>query len=457
MYMKNSNLYHSLAFLLAIAVGFAFSACKDEPDKYETAGGTPTIDYVRCLSSEIETTSDEADMHYTNGELVTSASPQSILCFVGKNLRSVVEVYFNDLPAVLNSSYITDNTMIVQVPKNIPGEVSNKVYFICKNGKTVEYDFEVVIPAPAVNTMSCEYAKPGTTAYIYGNFFVPDPNVPLTVEFPDGSFAEDVKVDDTFSTLSFTVPDCSKEGAIKVTSIYGTTESKFHYLDSRGLLFDFDGQTGLGNHGWHNRVITSDETSLDGNFIQLGDGETALTEDGAWNDGLFSFEYWPGDWNSPTSYPADGRKLTDLVDFSNYESMAYKFEMYIPKSCPWMAGAMQIIVGGVDLITMGSAGVDVDGVSVPGCNNVYFNNDELPRALYRPWTENGSYDTGDEWRTVTIPIKSSFIYGMSGAPASGSLSADSFTSLCIFVVGGGVNGKECTPLIKIDNIRCVPN
>jgi hypothetical protein len=396
-------------------------------------------------------------MHYTNGELVTSASPQSVLCFVGKNFRSVVEVYFNDLPAVLNSSYITDNTMIVQVPKSIPGEVSNKVYFICKNGKTVEYDFEVTIPAPSVATMSCEYAKPGTTAYIYGNYFIPDPNVPLTVEFPDGSFAEDVKADETFSTLSFTVPECYEEGTIKVTSIYGTTESKFHYLDSRGLLFDFDGVTGLGNHGWHDRAILSDETSLTGNFLQLGDGSTALTEDGAWNDGLFSFEYWPGDWNSPTSYPADGRKLTDLVDFSNYESMAYKFEMYIPKEAPWMAGAMQLIVGGVDLITMGAAGVDVDGVSVPGCNNVYFNNDELPRALYRPWTDTGSYDTGDEWRTVTIPIKSSFIYGMSGAPASGSLSADSFTSLTIFVVGGGVNGKECTPLIKIDNIRCVPN
>ena len=59
--------------------------------------------------------------------------------------------------------------------------------------------------------------------------------------------------------------------------------------------------------------------------------------------------------------------------------------------------------------------------------------------------------------TVTIPIKSSFIYGMSGAPATGSLNADSFSSLSLFVVGGGVKGKECTPLIKIDNIRCVPN
>lgn len=443
--------------MLSLLVGASFTACEDQPDKYETAGGTPTIDYVRALSTEVQSPSDEEGMHYTNGEFVTSASPQTVLCFVGKNFRSVVEVWFNDLQAVLNSSYITDNTMIVAVPKNVPGEVSNKVYFVCKNGKTVEYDFEVVIPAPTVSTMSCEYAKPGSTAYIYGNYFIDDPNVPLTVQFPDGSYAEDVKADETYSTLSFTVPDCTVEGPITVTSIYGSTESKFHYLDTRGLLFDFDGVTKLGNRGWHDRVIQSDETSITGNYVMLGDGETTLSEDGGWNDAKFSFEYWPGDWTSPVSYPEEGRKLTDLVDFSNYETMAYKFEMNIPKEAAWKSGAMQIIVGGVDIISFGAADVDVDGVSVAGCNNTYFNNDELPRALYRPWTETGSYDTDGEWVTVTIPIKTSFIYGMSGAAASGTLNADSFSSLCIFVVGGGVNGTECTPLIKIDNIRCVPN
>ena len=35
--------------------------------------------------------------------------------------------------------------------------------------------------------------------------------------------------------------------------------------------------------------------------------------------------------------------------------------------------------------------------------------------------------------------------------------SEDFASLTIFVVGGGVNGIECTPVIKIDNIRAVPN
>ena len=172
--------------MLAATAGLMLTSCKDEPDKYEVAGGLPTVNYVRCLSSEIVGNNDDADMHYTNGELVTSASPQSILCLVGSNLRSVYELYFNDQKAILNSSYITDNTLIVSVPRTIPEEVSDKIYMVTSSQDTVTYDFSVVIPAPSISSMSCEYAEAGSKASLYGNYFIDDPNVPLTVTFPNG-------------------------------------------------------------------------------------------------------------------------------------------------------------------------------------------------------------------------------------------------------------------------------
>ncbi len=455
---------YNKGFILALAAfaGLMLTSCKDEPNKYEVADGTPSINYIRCLSTEIVSNSDAEGTHYTNGELVTSASPQSLLCLVGENLRSVYELYFNDQKAILNSSYITDNTLIVTVPRSIPQEVSDKIYMITQNRDTVTYDFSVIIPAPTVNSMSSEYAAAGTKATLYGSYFIDDPNVPLTVTFPNGVAAEDVKINDSYSEITFTVPECEVSGPITVKNIYGTVNSVFYYKDTRGMLFDFDTPnpvTGavLGNHGWHARDILSDETSLSGKFVQFGDAETTMDETGKWNDSKFSFEYWPGNWADPENYSGDGVRLTSLADFSKWENMAYKFEMYIPSSNPWMAGALQIIVGGVDKVSMGNAGVkDIYGNTLGGCNNTYFNNDELPRALYRPWTATGSYDTGDQWVTVTIPIKSSFTYGMTGAAATGSLSESDFTSLILFVVGGGVNGTECNPIIKIDNIRAVP-
>lgn len=328
---------------------------------------------------------------------------------------------------------------------------------VTRNGETVEYDFSVTVPAPTLTTMSCEYAPAGSEVTITGNYFVDDPNVPLSVVFPgDIEVTEFTNISQ--SSISFIMPECTEEGAIDVTTIYGTTTSAFHYLDTRGMLFDFDGMTGLGNHGWHDRTITSDETSITGNFVQLGDGNTTLDAAGGWNDSQFAFEYWPGSWNTPTDYPeGEGIRLYDLADFSDYTNMSIKFEMYIPSSNPWSSGAMQVIFAGTDLVTYGNGGTDIHGNAIAGPNNTYFQNDELPRALYRPWTTTGSYHTDDQWVTVSLPISSNFIYGFNGGTATGTLSADDFASLVIFVTGGGVEGTECTPLIKIDNIRAVPN
>ena len=96
--MKNFR-YNFIVMALAVMALGLFS-CADEPDKYEVASGLPSVSYVRCLSTEIQGSNDDPDMHYTNGELVTEASPQSIVCLVGKNLRSVYEIYFNDRAAI---------------------------------------------------------------------------------------------------------------------------------------------------------------------------------------------------------------------------------------------------------------------------------------------------------------------------------------------------------------------
>ena len=75
---------------------------------------------------------------------------RSTVCVVGENLRSVTELFFNDQPAVLNTSYMTDHTLIVTVPNEIPDLVTDKIYFVTQSKDTVAYDFHVIIPAPDV-------------------------------------------------------------------------------------------------------------------------------------------------------------------------------------------------------------------------------------------------------------------------------------------------------------------
>ena len=312
--------------------------------------------------------------------------------------------------------------------------------------------------------MGNEYAPEGSLQTLTGNYFIDDPGTLLTVNFTGAGGtmipAEIVDISSDYTQVSFIVPDGAVEGPIYVTSVYGTTRTSFYYKDSRGMLFDFD-TNGLDNHGWNGHSSTIDDTALSGKFIQLGDGNAVLNGE-TWDEQHFSFVYWPGSWNSPENYDDEGEngiRLTDIADFSDWSELALKFEMNIPSEYPWSNAAMQICFAGVDKVTFGGAGVDIYGKTVAGANNTYMTNNANPRALYRPWSTSstGSYDTGGEWVTVTLPLAANFVFGWDGSVSSGTLTAESFTSMWIFVSSCGVDGVDCTPIIKIDNIRVVPN
>lgn len=442
--MKIKNINKAMFAVALAAVSAGFASCEDQPDKYETTSGKPVINYIRPV--------DVA----SKDSLLTEASMSNTVCIVGSNLRSVKQIDFNDQTAVLNTSYMTDNTIIVTVPKNIPDAVTDKIYFITTSQDTVTYDFKVIVPAPTVSSMSNEWAAAGEEVTIRGDYFLDYDNFPLSIKVGDSYTlnASDLKI--TKTTITFNMPaDMPQNEKIYITTKYGTTKAPFEYMDNRGMLFDFDTPnpaTGavLGNHGWHNQVIQSDGTSLKGNYLMLGN--TSMDAAGGWNDGNFSFEYWAGTWNN--DFADDGVKLCDVADFSDWENKSLKFEMLVPSSNPWQAAAMQVIFAGTDKVTLFNA------------NNTFFNKQgELSRALYMPWNSNGgSYDTGDKWVTVTIPF-TDFAYDWDGNKLTSTFkSVEDFASLTLFVVNGSYNdktvipaGTDCTPIIKIDNIRVVPN
>lgn len=468
--MNIINHYTKGLLLAVVALStVALTSCKDQPDKYEATSGTPTIKYIRCMSSEIHNWDDDPDTQYTDGQLVTSANPGSSLAIIGDNLRSINEIWFNDQKATLNQSTITDNALFVSVPGNVPAEVSDKIYFITTGKDTVTYDFKVIISAPLITSMPNEYALAGTELTLRGNYFIDDPNVPLTISFQgaDGELipAKITGIAEDFSTVNIIVPNDAAAGPIVATSVYGTSKSAFWYKDTRGMLFDFDTPNGISDvvldmHAWNGHEKTIDDgTGISGNYWQFGTATTTASgdKDGGWPDeGAHSFAYWPGNWESPETFKEYPR-LYDLVDMSDWQNMTMKFEMCIPASNPWKGGAMQIVFAGTDKTTYGGGGVDAYGNTIHVQDNAYLNDKSVPRALYRPWTTTGSYDTDGKWVTVSLPLAAMFVYSYDGTLCGSQLSKDSFASIWMAIYGGGVEGEDCQPIIKIDNIRIVPN
>ena len=408
--MKKIYSYIGAAALAILAV-----SCEDQPDAFKLADGVPVLHYIRPVDV------NSAD------SLLTEAYMESQLCFVGDNLRSIREVWFNDQKAVLNTSFMTDHTLILSVPKNIPGLVSDKIYMITPSRDTVTADFHVLVPGPTISSMSCEYALAGSEAVLYGDYFVDDPNVPLSLTVGGVPVAKkDIKI--TKNALTFVVPE-APEGPVEVSTIYGETKSVFNYKDTRALITDFAGTT-------------------DG----VPQGPADLDEEGGWQEAL-KLPFWCGNWKGDPMGITSGAgiPICNFIDFSDFKNMAFKFELNIPASNPWSSGSMQIVF-----------------TSAARCandswqNNTYIHTSakgglDLCRALYTPWAETGSFDTGGEWITVTIPF-SDFKYNADGTEGLVPLqSPEDFASLIVWPWSGGVKGTECTPVFKYDNLRAVPN
>ena len=131
--MKTSRYFQWLIAAAVAVTSLSVTSCKDQPDEYEIQDGTPTIYYIRPVAVSAK------------DSLMTEASMGTTICIIGDNLRSIVELKFNDQAAVLNTSYMTDNALIVTVPKNIPETVTDKIYFTSNSNEKVRICLKPVI------------------------------------------------------------------------------------------------------------------------------------------------------------------------------------------------------------------------------------------------------------------------------------------------------------------------
>ena len=412
---RSKNLHIALVALTSLAT-MSFTGCKDQPDEYKSTSGKPEVQYIRLPQS--------AD------SIITKSYLQKTICLVGKNLRSIHKILFNDQQAVLNTSFITDNTLLVDIPKNIPSAVTDKIYMINGAGDTTTYDFHVIVPPPVVSSMSCEYAVAGDEVTVTGDYFIQDPYKPLQITFNDGELPVTEIKSISKNSLTFIVPVGATSGRVSVESVYGKSKSQFVYKDTRNILFDFDGSHGglTAGHGWRPGRIRNN--GIDGSYLYLG-GANMLGKVGAtWDEDDFAMNYWP----EPS--------FKELLDTCDINDMALKFECRVPASSPWSASALQMIFTGNNNVTFQTA------------NSQYYNAD-IPRGLWLPWQNSGSFNTGSHWTTVTIPL-SAFNKTYEGQAAGKTITKDMLTGFTFFLWSGGIEGTDCTPELDIDNVRVVP-
>lgn len=380
---------HSFSILIAaLFLLGVFAGCeKDE----KINNGVPSIEYVRVTPPE------------QSDSLLVSAFQGSLIAIIGENLGGTNEVWFNDLQADLNPVYVTDQSILVSVPTDVPLEVTNKIQLNFANGDVLTHDFAVDISEPLINSMKSEYVFDGEVATIFGNYFYQ----PVTVTFAGGREAEVLSsIDDDGMVLNVVVPDGAEAGPITVTTNFGTTESDFWFRDDRNIILSSDPFTGWWNEGYviePSEIGPGDPPSINGNYIRVSQVI------GAWS------------WTEVAGGAADamGPIAQNFPDDAvlNPDKYSLKFEVNTVK---------------------------------PYTNNLIRLNFGLPAEVNEAYFWRPPYDSQGEWETVVIPLEQIFNAYIEQGVTPVVNDAGYWTRILIF------DGNELDCDIAFDNFRVVP-
>jgi hypothetical protein len=405
---------------IAAIVALGLWACNKYDDGVNS-DATPIIRYVRPTAAEA------AD------SLLTKGFMGNTVAIIGDNLAGVCEVWFNDRRATtLNPNMVTGNAVIVTIPTEMYAEQNDLIRVVTRKGKETTHPFITMPPAPLPQAMSPEYARANDKAVITGrNFYGTTSDVSVT--FPGGVEAEVLSV--TFDKIEVVVPAeaANAKGKLTVKTPYGSNRSAFIYRDDRGMIFNFDDYPIV--DCWDALASAAeqldDENSVSGMYLKIAGEITKAGADGQKDE--FNVYYWQNAGDIDYFNPYIGSLVPDDDPAKYY----LRFELNIPAENPWEALAMQLIFAPAG--SLGSPIWDEAG--------------DYPRGLYIPWATTGSFNTGGNWITVSLPLKD-FHYNTYGTDISKL--PKTWEDFSIFFYRGGVAGTVCNPVFLLDNFRIVP-
>ncbi len=401
---KNLNIL-PLFLGITLLAGILIISCKEDE---KPNGGVPIIDYIRLTDTAA------AD------SFITSAYMGQLIAIVGRNLSGAREIMFNDQPGFLIPTYVTDVSILVNVPSTVPTSINNKMIITFEDGYELQYDFYVDVPPPVITSIKCEYVPDGDIAVLYGDYFFE----PITVLWPGDVEVEIVSMEKT--KIEVTVPEGATPGQIKIQTLFGEALSPFLFRDNRNTIVDFDL---LLHESWTAAVAYADSAPE----IAPTSGNYAIIQSDDVTD-------W--DWENNLAVFAWGENVRGDVPLATgfVPALDFRFEVNVVE--PWYDVRMEIYFSPY------GQGHGRDAVDPSFCR-------------WKPWLEE-PYTT-DGWITVSIPL-SQFWFDRDDAASAvnGSQPLQNLTGLTnlnMMIFGPRESDASATHPIQVcvDNIRIVPH
>lgn len=372
---SNKSRWALSTFLLSIIIIMLYTACEDN-DPVTDAPITINKVFLEDASSSVP-----------DREVIFARLGQ-LLRIEGSGFTGLLKVYINGYSTYFNPVYISDNSMLVSLSKDIPiidaePDVRNTIRMV-NNGNEMTFSFEIRSSAPSITSISNTMPSTGETITIYGEGLIEV----YKIVFPsDIEVISDITSDPDGEFCTVIVPEgvSNEGGSLLIECANGGTYSPAYFNFKKGIILDFDGNGSHGSWGSDASMITSEDLESasigEGNVSQgiyaphrpsritsFDAGKNRCSE--VWTDGN-DVDDWRG-------------QLTPYIPASTtLDQIAFQFEIYVPEA--WEGSGF-----------------------LKFCMENGFNGGEWERDCYNyvPWIVEGEsvpfQTTG--WTTVTIPL-----------------------------------------------------
>jgi hypothetical protein len=390
--------FKNIIYLMGLSVLILVSCEKETPDILAEKDGPAVISYVRVTNPN------------ASDSLLVSAFMGSLITIVGDNLGDTKEICFNDQKALLQPNFVTDKTIIVNVPSTVPVKVTDNMRLVFSDKSELIHPFKIRVPEPIIKGVKAEFVAEGDIMELSGDFFF-NPKV----IFAGGIQGTVVSSEKT--KMSVRVPAGAKPGPISVQTSFGKTNSKFIFRDDRNIIVNFDDkQCETWTAAYSSQAPLLSVKPVDGVYAYFKNDKH-----GAWSwTNSMTMQYW-----APR-----GRGRVPVAR-GNVNDLVFKMEVNVPVE--WKDVRMEIF---------------------PAPYGESEGRSDSRSGIYR-WQpfSNGPFKT-DGWITIEIPM-SEFVFNTENDNPTRKI--EDISALSNFTMMSFGPANSTVPIaIAFDNLRIVP-
>ena len=377
----NNTIKASGALLVMLICTFLLTACSDD----DNTGAQMTITGF-YLEDATSTVPDRKVEFVRLGQL---------LRVEGSGFTGLKRVYINGYSCYFNPVYVSDNSFLVSVNKDIPTteadeSVRNKIQLVKDSGQ-IEETLIIRSSAPSITSISNTLPKVGETIIVYGEGL----QEVSKVTFPGGLTAEgsDIYSDEDGKYFMVEIKqEVTESGYLTIECANGGAYSPSYFNYKEGIILDFDTNGQQGSWGTGASMIFEEDLVEDP--MNSGRGKCVLLPAAKQVPAAAGknriAEVWTAgngvdDWTPATrGIPAE----------TNVAECGIQFDVYIPEANPWSgSGFVKVCL--------------VNGLN----GGEWATSDNKDCYNYVPWVVNGKsvpFSTSG-WQTVTIPFSKFYI------------------------------------------------